>query len=287
MSERDNDNKYQYREDRVVTDEELEAFIKKQHAEQEERINRMLEAAKKERAENVRLRAERRTAEQQDCTVTVDESTRDMEEIDPKFYAWDWIMGVVFFAETLTFSFLAFGVNQKAVFGSIVFHIIVCGIMSALLYSLIVAFVDRIDNNGETLYLKRRIWISICILLFIASSIILSQVVLAGTKEYQENEYFEQTETVCYITDTGDCYHKEYCGYLHSKIKTTVSSAKAQGYRPCTACWSDTSIQEQPVTKYKTEHHYVLSYFISLIGWTLICILVDLFYVRIKKKISS
>lgn len=57
--------------------------------------------------------------------------------------------------------------------------------------------------------------------------------------EYTEPEYTEPEYTddyVVYITKTGKCYHASYCGYLKSKIQTTVKQAKALGYRPCSRC---------------------------------------------------
>jgi competence protein ComEC len=40
-----------------------------------------------------------------------------------------------------------------------------------------------------------------------------------------------------YTTATGECYHRGDCRYLsHSKIPISLKDAKAQGYRPCSAC---------------------------------------------------
>lgn len=40
-----------------------------------------------------------------------------------------------------------------------------------------------------------------------------------------------------YITDTGECYHRLGCGYLHSScIKISKEDAIRQGYRPCSRC---------------------------------------------------
>lgn len=43
-------------------------------------------------------------------------------------------------------------------------------------------------------------------------------------------------DTVVYITATGDCYHKKGCGYLRSRIETTLAEAVNDGYRPCSRC---------------------------------------------------
>ena len=40
-----------------------------------------------------------------------------------------------------------------------------------------------------------------------------------------------------YITDTGECYHRDGCQYLsQSKIPIKLQDAKAQGYRACSVC---------------------------------------------------
>jgi competence protein ComEC len=43
--------------------------------------------------------------------------------------------------------------------------------------------------------------------------------------------------TIVYITNTGQCYHRDGCRYLsHSKIPIALAKAKAEGYRPCKVC---------------------------------------------------
>ncbi len=289
MSERDSDIKYQYREDREVTDEELDAFIKKQRAEQEERINQMLEAAKKERAENVRRRAEMRRAEAALTSEThTTETTANNEKADvgDKTYPFIWnaILCILFYAATVTFAIFAFGISS---FWMIIPYLFIGYCVVGLLISFPAVVIENIDDDTIKESIIRRVWITFCLVAFIITAILLSQSVFVSNEEYTENEFYEQPATVCYITDTGDCYHTVYCGYLHSKIKTTVSSAKAQGYRPCSACWSDTTLQERTITNYKTEHNYVLSYLISFAGWMIIWFLVDLIYVKIKKKKTS
>ena len=45
------------------------------------------------------------------------------------------------------------------------------------------------------------------------------------------------TERTVYITETGSKYHRSGCRYLSkSKIAIDLSSAKAQGYSPCSVC---------------------------------------------------
>ncbi len=45
------------------------------------------------------------------------------------------------------------------------------------------------------------------------------------------------SDPIVYITATGECYHRDGCRYLSkSKIAIRLSKAKAEGYRPCSAC---------------------------------------------------
>ena len=47
----------------------------------------------------------------------------------------------------------------------------------------------------------------------------------------------DDLEEIVYVTNTGSCYHKENCGYLHSsKISIPLSEAKEK-YRPCSRCF--------------------------------------------------
>ena len=47
----------------------------------------------------------------------------------------------------------------------------------------------------------------------------------------------EGLHTVCYTTQTGECYHASYCRYLrNSSRKTNVYKAKRRGYRECSRC---------------------------------------------------
>jgi len=47
-----------------------------------------------------------------------------------------------------------------------------------------------------------------------------------------------QSGTSVYITETGSKYHRGTCRYLwNSKIKISLSSAKAQGYTACSVCY--------------------------------------------------
>ena len=57
--------------------------------------------------------------------------------------------------------------------------------------------------------------------------------------EYDAEETDEETEEpedIVYITDTGECYHRESCYHLKSKHEITLSRAQALGLRPCSRC---------------------------------------------------
>ena len=48
----------------------------------------------------------------------------------------------------------------------------------------------------------------------------------------------KRSGTYVYITNTGSKYHRGTCRYLwNSKIKISLSSAKAQGYTACSVCY--------------------------------------------------
>jgi hypothetical protein len=50
-------------------------------------------------------------------------------------------------------------------------------------------------------------------------------------------EYSTPTDTVVYITDTGEKYHRGTCSYLRkSKKEISLSEAKRLGYTGCKVC---------------------------------------------------
>ena len=51
------------------------------------------------------------------------------------------------------------------------------------------------------------------------------------------NLHGDYTSETVYVTDTGECYHKDGCGYLKSKISISLDDAKSRGYRPCSRCY--------------------------------------------------
>ena len=57
------------------------------------------------------------------------------------------------------------------------------------------------------------------------------------TTSSQKNATASSQSYTVYITNTGKKYHRSSCSYLKkSKSAISVSSAKAQGYTPCSRC---------------------------------------------------
>ncbi len=48
-------------------------------------------------------------------------------------------------------------------------------------------------------------------------------------------EVSEEATVTVYVTNTGECYHRGGCSYLHSKIPISLTDAKGS-YRPCSRC---------------------------------------------------
>lgn len=48
-------------------------------------------------------------------------------------------------------------------------------------------------------------------------------------------EVSEEATVTVYVTNTGECYHRGGCSYLHSKIPISLADAKGS-YRPCSRC---------------------------------------------------
>lgn len=48
--------------------------------------------------------------------------------------------------------------------------------------------------------------------------------------------YAYNGDTLVYVTRTGECYHRDGCSYLKSRIEITLEDAVNQGYRPCSRC---------------------------------------------------
>lgn len=43
-------------------------------------------------------------------------------------------------------------------------------------------------------------------------------------------------DTIVYVTRTGECYHRLYCGHLRSCIEISLEVAVNRGYYPCDDC---------------------------------------------------
>lgn len=43
-------------------------------------------------------------------------------------------------------------------------------------------------------------------------------------------------DVTVYITNTGECYHRDGCSYLKSRIPTSLENAVNRGYRACSRC---------------------------------------------------
>lgn len=82
---------------------------------------------------------------------------------------------------------------------------------------------DSIKNNWRK-YLRRAIILALVLSL------------AWGIDRFILSHEVEGLHTVCYVTDTGECYHSSGCSYLRSRNKTTVYRAKRRGYRDCSRC---------------------------------------------------
>ena len=70
----------------------------------------------------------------------------------------------------------------------------------------------------------------------IAIVLVLIPCLAFGIDRFLLSHEVEGLHTVCYVTDTGECYHSSNCSYLYSRNKTNVYRAKKRGYRDCSRC---------------------------------------------------
>lgn len=79
--------------------------------------------------------------------------------------------------------------------------------------------------------------------LFLSLTLVLGLAPAPGQQHAHEHALAVQpTETVVYVTRTGERYHRGTCRYLKkSKIPAELGVAKAQGYTPCKVCKPPTS----------------------------------------------
>lgn len=81
-----------------------------------------------------------------------------------------------------------------------------------------------------------------------------------GINSFFHEDGNKASQTIVYITRTGECYHSGSCGYLHSsKIPVTLGDAIARGYRPCSRCSAPSASYVQ-----NGRDQYFLSFIISL-----------------------
>lgn len=119
-------------------------------------------------------------------------------------------------------------------------------------------------------YKKHMIVLSaIIVILIILSTIILGANCFPDLGTYQYEELINGKDVVCYVTDSGNCYHNRWCGYLKSVNETTMYKAEKSGYSPCSACWSYPKAIYQTVTKTNYFKKYG-----TILFWVFICYLV-------------
>lgn len=52
----------------------------------------------------------------------------------------------------------------------------------------------------------------------------------------QTRSRYQNGDTIVYVTNTGECYHRRGCSYLKSKNKIELEDAVDDGYRACSRC---------------------------------------------------
>ncbi len=143
---------------------------------------------------------------------------------------------------------------------------------------------ERIKHEANVKNIKLRkkkniTMISIAMLIcVIALTFVIGTYVFPSLGSYQYEELANGKDIVCYVTNTGDCYHKINCRYLKSVNETTMYWAEMDGYRPCEICW------KYPKAVYctVTETDYLQKY--GSIFAILTCLSLILFYKIYKKE---
>ena len=88
---------------------------------------------------------------------------------------------------------------------------------------------ETIENRTHKNQIVRIAFLIILLFVAISTGILIGKTIIAHDV-YGAN-------TVCYITNTGHCYHAASCGRLwSSRIKTTVYKAKQSGLTSCSKC---------------------------------------------------
>ena len=206
-----------------------------------------------------------------------------MEKVNYMFREhWGIIISILFFICITALGIIAFHPSGEKAKSTVFYIILSCAIITSILLGLIVCIIPVIRDTHKENIMK--LLISCCVILFFITSLVLSQSVFIKRTTSVEDVPYEVPDNICYITDTGECYHKSWCHYLESKTQTSVSSAKAMGYRACSYCWYDytTEYRKEPITS--VEYNYPLAYFISFTIYGGLFALIILHYTKIEKQ---
>lgn len=138
---------------------------------------------------------------------------------------------------------------------------------------------ESIIQNIKQRKTKTIISLFIVISIFIiALTYVIGTYFLPTFGNYQYEELTNGKDVVCYVTNTGSCYHKLSCGYLRSVNETTMYQAEMDGYRPCTYCW----YYPEAIYRTVTATNYFQKY--GTIFVVLTCVSLILFYFIYKKE---
>lgn len=135
--------------------------------------------------------------------------------------------------------------------------------------------VEHIKQRKRKTTIGLAIIMAICILVL---TFVIGTYFLPSFGSYQREELTNGQDVVCYVTNTGDCYHKISCGYLRSVNKTTMYQAEMSGYRPCSFCWNSPKAIYSTVTKINYFQKY------GTIFAVLTCVFLIIFCIIYKKE---
>ena len=120
------------------------------------------------------------------------------------------------------------------------------------------------------------------LVLLVVTALLLGGFVFVSEETVTDREIVGGENTIVYTTDTGDCYHKSYCGYLKSKHQTTQHDAELDGYLPCSACFDGIGLKRVETSSTKQIHNYGTAFLVSSISFVAIYVLIAI--AIIKKK---
>lgn len=195
---------------------------------------------------------------------------------------WGVIMSILFFIFITALGIIAFCPSGEKMVSTIFYIVLGCAIITAIISAMVMGLIPVIRSTHKENTMK--LLISICVILFFITSLVLSQSVFVKRTTSIIDVPYEVPDTVCYITDTGECYHKSWCYYLESKTQISLSSAKEMGYRACSYCWYDytTEYKKEPVEN--VEYNYPLAYLISFAIYGALFALIVFHYMKIEKQ---